>query len=209
MVYLVKGRLTQRQQSVFDFVIGYIDRHGYPPSIREIGAAFGIKSLRGVTVHLDALEKKGFIRRESTSRSIQILRQHASPDGSAFLRVPILGTIAAGTPLLAVENIEGEMSVPRAMLGGTEGGFLLRVRGDSMTGAHIMDGDLVVIRPQQTAENGDLVAALLGEEATVKRFRSEGGRASLVPANPAYQPIPLKGRDARLIGKVVGLMRVY
>ena len=206
---MVKGRLTQRQQSVFDFVVGYIDRHGYPPSIREIGAAFGISSLRGVTVHLDALEKKGFIRRESTSRSIQILRPHASPDGSAFLRVPILGTIAAGTPLLAVENIEGEMSVPRAMLGGTEGGFLLRVRGDSMTGAHIMDGDLVVIRPQQTAENGDLVAALLGDEATVKRFRIEGQEASLVPANPAYQPIPLRSADVMLIGRVVGLLRTY
>ena len=206
---MVKGRLTQRQQSVFDFIVGYIDRHGYPPSIREIGAAFGISSLRGVTVHLDALEKKGFIRRERTSRSIQILRQHASPDGSAFLRVPILGTIAAGTPLLAVENIEGEMSVPRAMLGGTEGGFLLRVRGDSMTGAHIMDGALVVIRPQQTAENGDLVAALLGDEATVKRFRIEGEEASLLPANPAYQPIPLRSTDVRLIGRVVGLLRTY
>ena len=123
--------------------------------------------------------------------------------------MPILGTIAAGTPLLAMENIEGEMSVPRAMLGGTEGGFLLRVRGDSMTGAHIMDGDLVVIRPQQTAENGDLVAALLGDEATVKRFRIEGEEASLVPANPAYQPIPLRSADVMLIGRVVGLLRTY
>ena len=203
---MVKGRLTARQQAVFDFVTGYAEKQGYPPSIREIGGAFGIKSLRGVTVHLDALEKKGFIHRESTSRSIQVLRPRRVGD---LVSLPIVGTIAAGTPLLAVENIEGEMTVPRAMIGATPDAFLLRVRGDSMVGAHITEGDLVVIRPQQTAENGDLVAALLGEEATVKRFRSEGGRASLVPANPAYQPIPLKGRDVRLIGKVVGLMRVY
>jgi repressor LexA len=199
--------VTARQQEILDFLAGYVEQHGYPPSIREIGAAFGIKSLRGVTVHLDALKRKGFIRRESTSRSINVLGMHQS--AADLVPLPILGAIAAGTPLLAVENIEGEMPVPRSMIGATQGAFLLRVRGDSMVGAHIVDGDLVVIRPQQAAENGDLVAALLGEEATVKRFRSEGGEAALVPANPAYQPIPLRGRDVRLVGKVVGLLRVY
>jgi len=200
-------RITARQQQILDFLIGYIERHGYPPSIREIGGAFGIKSLRGVTVHLDALGKKGVIRRESTSRSIHVLGARGS--AGDLVPLPILGAIAAGTPLLAVENVEGEMPVPRAMIGGTQDAFLLRVRGDSMVDAHIVEGDLVVIRPQQSAENGDLVAALLGEEATVKRFRLEGGRAALIPANPAYQPIPLRGRDVRLIGKVVGLLRVY
>ena len=204
----MRRKPTDRQQSVLDFIVRYVNEHGYPPSIREIGAAFGIKSLRGVTVHLDALERKGYIRRESTSRSIQVLKTPAAISDS-FVRLPLLGTIAAGEPLLAVENIEAEVPVPRAMLGGADGAFLLRVRGDSMVDAHIMDGDMVVIRPQQTAEHGDLVAALLGDEATVKRFSAEEGRAALVPANRAYQPIPLRGADVRLIGKVIGLLRTY
>ena len=199
---------TERQRSVLDFIIRYIGRQGYPPAIREIGAEFGIRSLRGVTVHLGALERKGFIRRESTSRSIQVLKTPAF-GSDAFVNLPLLGAIAAGEPLLAVENVEAEVPVPRAMLGAMKGAFLLRVRGDSMVGAHILDGDLVVIRPQQTAENGDLVAALLGDEATVKRFRNDGNEPALMPANDAYRPIPLRGADVRLIGKVIGLLRSY
>lgn len=199
--------LTKKQQAVLEYIAGYVDRFGYPPSIREIGREFGIKSLRGVTVHLDAIERKGFIRRESTSRSIQILKR-PRPDTDRFVRIPVLGTIAAGQPLLAVENVEGEMEVPRIMLGGTKGAFLLSVRGDSMVDAHIMDGDMVLIRPQQTAENGDLVAALLGDEATVKRLRLAGNEVELLPANKAYRPISL-GKSDRLIGKVVGLLRTY
>ena len=201
--------LTQKQSLVLDFLARYVEDHHYPPSIREIGAAFGFKSLRGATVHLDALEKKGFIQRERTSRSIRILRSHGVGKPGPFVSLPILGTIAAGTPLLAVENIEGEMLVPRPMLGGTRNAFLLRVKGDSMIDAHIMEGDLVIIRPQQTAQNGDLVAALLGDEATVKRFRVDGDNAVLLPANPAYEPIPLRHADARLVGKVIGLLRSY
>ena len=201
-------QLTRRQEAILAFITRYVEQHGYPPAIREIGPAFGIKSLRGVTIHLDALERKGYIRRESTSRSIQVL----IPDQSvmeSYVRLPILGAIAAGTPLLAEQNIEGEMAVPRAMLGGVQGAFLLHLKGNSMVDAHILDGDVVVIRPQQTAENGEIVAALLGDEATVKRFRIEGEESALVPANRAYQPIPLRGRDVRLIGKVIGLLRTY
>ena len=201
-------QLTKRQESILAFITRYVDQHGYPPSIREIGPAFGIKSLRGVTIHLDALERKGYIRRESTSRSIQVLSSD-SGRAEAYVRLPILGAIAAGAPLLAEQNIEGEMAVPRAMLGGVEGAFLLHVRGDSMVDAHILDGDIVVIRPQQIAENGEIVAALLGDEATVKRFRIEGEESALAPANRAYQPIPLRGKDIRLIGKVIGLLRTY
>jgi repressor LexA len=200
-------QLTRRQEAILAFITRYVEQHGYPPAIREIGPAFGIKSLRGVTIHLDALERKGYIRRESTSRSIQVLMPDESRD--SYVRLPILGAIAAGAPLLAQENIEGEMAVPRRMIGGAEGAFLLRVKGDSMVDAHILDGDVVVIRPQQTAENGEVVAALLGDEATVKRFRIEGEESSLVPANRAYESIPLKGRDVRLIGKVIGLLRTY
>ncbi len=204
----MKG-LTQKQQLILDFLARYVEEHHYPPSIREISAAFGFKSLRGSTIHLDALEKKGFIKRESTSRSIRILDPKGAGKPGPFVSLPILGTIAAGTPLLAVENIEGEMLVPKTMLGGASNAFLLRVKGDSMVDAHIVEGDLVIIRPQQTAENGELVAALLGDEATVKRFRVDGDDAVLLPANAAYQPIPLRRADARLIGKVIGLLRSY
>ena len=199
---------TEKQRAVLDWIIRYIGRYGYPPAIREIGAALGIKSLRGVTVHLDALERKGFIRRERTSRSIQVLRTREAV-ADAFVSVPLLGAIAAGQPLLAVENIEGEVQVPREMLGTAEGAFSLRVRGDSMVDAHILDGDLVLIRPQQTAENGDVVAARFGDEATVKRFHVEGEDAMLMPANRAYRPISLRRADTSLIGKVIGLLRTY
>ena len=201
-------QLTKRQESILAFITRYVNQHGYPPSIREIGPAFGIKSLRGVTIHLDALERKGYIRRESTSRSIQVLASDAGKVDS-YVRLPILGAIAAGAPLLAEQNIEGEMAVPGAMLRGITDAFLLRVRGDSMVDTHILDGDIVVIRPQQTAENGEIVAALLGDEATVKRFRIEGEESALTPANRAYEPIPLRGKDIRLIGKVIGLLRTY
>lgn len=199
--------LTPRQRAVLEFIIRFIDRNGYPPSIREMGAEFGIKSLRGVTVHLDALERKGFIRRDQGSRTIKVVQPHGSQTLSGSVKIPILGTIAAGIPLLAVENMEGEVIVPRAMLGTTEDPFALHVKGDSMVGAHILDGDIVVIRPQQSADDGDLVAALIGEEATVKRLKLQNGLAFLLPANPAYDPIPLQGKDCRLLGKVISLLR--
>lgn len=202
-------QLTERQKIVLDFLTRYVQKHGYPPSIREICAGVGIKSLRGVTVHLEALERKGYIKREQTSRSITILRQPKVKEEDAYIRLPLIGAIAAGEPLLAVENIEGELPVPRTMLRNTENAFLLRVKGDSMIEEHIMPGDLVVIRPQQTAENGDLVAVLIGEEATVKRLRSENGEITLLPANPAYEPIPLRGKDYRIIGKAIALLRSY
>jgi len=201
--------LTARQRAVLEFVVRFTNEKGYPPSIREIGAEFGIKSLRGVTVHLDALERKGFIRRESLSRGIKVLRPSVEPAAEGLARVPILGTIAAGAPLLAIDNMEGELSVPRSMLHNADTVFALRVRGDSMVGAHIMEGDFVIIRAQQTADDGDLVAALLGDEATVKRLRLHDGSAVLAPENPAYCPIAMGERDCRLIGRVIALVRGY
>jgi repressor LexA len=138
-----------------------------------------------------------------------VLKYPAAIEAEDFQALPILGAIAAGLPLLAVENIEGELAVPKSMLGGADRAFLLRVKGDSMVGAHIMHGDLVVVKPQETAQSGDLVAVLLGDEATVKQFRAEAGGAVLMPANPAYEPIPIRDRDVRLIGKVIGLLRAY
>ena len=202
-------KLTARQRSVLEFIIKSSDQNGFPPSIREIAAELEIKSLRGVTGHLDGLEKKGFILRGSLSRGIKVLQPRAESEHDGVVRIPILGTIAAGAPLLAIENMEGELMVPKAMLGATGTAFALHVRGDSMVDAHILPGDIVVIRPQQSANDGDLVAALIGEEATVKRYKLQDGHPALVPANPAYEPIPLRGRDNRLIGKVIGLLRNY
>ena len=186
---MTKG-LTEKQARILNFIVDHVNTRGYPPSIREIGNAFGFSSLRGVTVHLDALERKGYIKRASTSRSITVVGRTgtgASARNVAFL--PLVGTIAAGTPITATENIEGFVPVPQDVVRNAEGAFVLRVRGDSMIEDHILPRDLVIVRPQDTAQNNDLVAVLLGDEATVKRIQFTNGKVRLIPSNPAYQPI--------------------
>lgn len=200
--------LTRKQELILQFLMDYIQKEGYPPSIREIGQHFQIGSLRGVTVHLDALEKKGYIARANTPRSIRITHpQYQSSNRVSML--PLLGQIAAGSPILAQEDVEDLIPVPSEMVRNIEGAFLLRVRGDSMSGEGIMPRDLVVIKPQQTANHGDLVAVLLGEEATVKRIHFDKTGVRLMPANPAYEPIMVQQEDARVVGRVVGLIRDY
>lgn len=203
--------LTDKQDRILKFIVEYVNDRGYPPSIREIGNSFGISSLRGVTVHLDALERKGYIKRASTSRSITVIGQTGSTAPSRNVTfVPLLGTIAAGVPILAAENIETHVPVPQEMVRNVQGAFVLEVRGDSMIEEHIMPKDWVLIKPQANADNGDLVAVLLGDEATVKRIKYEaGGRVKLMPANAAYEPIEVNREDSRVIGKVIGLMRSY
>ena len=212
--------LTDRQQEVFNFIVGYMESESLPPTIREMQDGLHIGSLRGVTIHLDALQKKGFIERLSgkngtrQSRGIRILARlegRSRDEDAGILRLPLIGTIAAGLPLLATQNIEDIVPVPIALVrGGIDTCFLLRVKGESMTGAHIMPGDLVIIQPQQTAENGEIVAARIGEEATIKRFSRHGNRIELHAQNPNYAPIPLRKADnAAIIGKVVGLLRGY
>ena len=216
---MAKG-VTDRQQEVFNFVVGYIEDKGYPPTIREMQLGLGIGSLRGVTIHLDALQKKGYLERLSsengprTARGIRILaRPHprAKDEEDGLRRLPLIGTIAAGTPLLANQNIEDIIAVPHLLLRmNAPDCFLLRIQGDSMSGAHILPGDLVVIQPQITAENGDIVAVRIGEEATVKKFARHGNRIELQAQNPNYAPIPLRKADnAAVIGKVIGLLRGY
>jgi repressor LexA len=204
---MAKG-LTKRQDTILKFMNEYIQNEGYPPSIREIGKQFEIGSLRGVTVHLDALEKKGFITRANTPRSIRIIHP-TYQTANKVIMLPLVGTIAAGVPILADEQVEDLIPVPSEMVRNMEGAFLLRVRGDSMTGEGIMPRDLVVIKPQQSANNGELVAVLLGEEATVKRIRYEPKGIFLMPSNPAYSPIEVQQEDAQIIGRVVGLIRDY
>lgn len=200
--------LTKKQEQIFQYVMEYCQREGFPPSIREIGRDFNISSLRGVTIHLDALAKKGYISRSNQPRSIKIIHPQFGNSNKSVL-LPLVGSIAAGVPILAQEHVEDLIPVPAEMVRNIERGFLLRVRGDSMTGEGIMPRDLVIIKPQQTAQNGDLVAALIGDEATVKRIQFGPNSVRLMPSNPAYNPIEIKEEDARIIGKVVGLLRDY
>ena len=200
--------LTKRQEDILNYVMDYVQKAGYPPSIREIGAQFKIGSLRGVTVHLDALARKGYIERATTPRSIRIT--HPAYQATAkIVMLPLLGQIAAGAPILASENVENLIPVPSEMVRNMQGAFLLRVKGDSMSGEGINPRDLVVVKPQPTANHGDLVAVLLGDEATVKRIHFSDKQVKLMPSNPAYDPIMVERDDARIIGRIVGLMRDY
>jgi len=204
---MAKG-LTRRQEMILQFVLDYVQREGYPPSIREIGTQFEIGSLRGVTVHLDALEKKGYISRSNTPRSIKVTHpQYQSSNRVAML--PLMGSIAAGVPIHAQEHVEDLIPVPSEMVHKIEGAFLLRIKGDSMSGEGIMPRDLVMVKPQRTANHGDLVAVLLGDEATVKRINFAKDGVKLMPSNPNYQPIDVRQEEAQIIGKIVGLLRDY
>jgi repressor LexA len=204
---MAKG-MTKRQQAILQFVMDYVQREGYPPSIREIGSHFAIGSLRGVTVHLDALERKGFIERSNTPRSIKVTHPSFQSSSKATL-IPLLGSIAAGQPILAQESVEDLIPVPSEMVRNIEGAFLLRVKGDSMTGEGIMPRDLVLVKPQPNASHGDLVAILVGEEATVKRIHFDRDAIRLMPANAAYDPIIVDPEEARVLGRIVGLIRDY
>jgi repressor LexA len=202
--------LTKRQQEIFDFIRKYSAKYGYPPTVRDIGKAVGLASSSTVHAHLANLEKIGLLRRDpSKPRAIELLDRAVgsaveSVRGIVRPGLPLLGSVAAGQPILAEENIEDYVSVPE-VAGGEEGEYLLRVRGDSMKNAGILEGDFVVVRPQDTARDGDVVVALLGEEATVKRFFHETDHIRLQPENDAMEPI--RSKEVKVLGRVVGLLR--
>jgi repressor LexA len=203
--------LTKRQQEIFDFIRKYSAKYGYPPTVRDIGKAVGLASSSTVHAHLSNLEKVGLLRRDpSKPRAIELLDRAvgtAVESVRGIVRsdgIPVLGTVAAGAPVLAEENIEDFVSVP-ALAGGDEGEYVLRVRGDSMKDAGILEGDMVVVHSQDTAHDGDVVVALLGEEATVKRFFRESDHIRLQPENEAMEPI--RSKEVRILGRVVGLLR--
>jgi repressor LexA len=202
-----KRELTDRQRQILDFIRSEIHRRGFPPSVREIGEAVGLSSSSTVHSHLTALEDKGFLRRDpSKPRALEVLDYRDTDraiDYDGVRAVPLLGQVAAGAPLLAAENIEATMSLPIEMA--DESTFILRVRGDSMIEAGILDGDFVVVRQQNTASDGDIVVALIGDDATVKRFFKEADRVRLQPENSALEPIYV--RDVTILGKVVALFR--
>jgi repressor LexA len=201
---LVELNLTKRQKEIFEFIKRYSDSHGYPPTVRDIGKAIGLTSSSTVHAHLSNLEKVGLLRRDpSKPRALEVLvdkaKQVVSPSG-----LPLVGQVAAGQPVLAEENIEDYVDIP-PIAGGERGEFILRVKGDSMRDAGILEGDHVVVHRQATATDGDIVVALVGEEATVKRFFKEQDHVRLQPENPAMEPI--RTRDASVVGRVVGVCR--
>jgi len=201
--------LTKRQKKVLDVVLKGIREKGFPPSIREIGKALGISSLRGVTGHLEALERKGYIERESGARTIRIKRGTVqSLPFSEGMKVPLLGAIAAGQPLLAEERIEDELLVDERFVPKGKA-FALKIKGESMIGAGILDGDYVLVQQQATVQEGEVAAVLIGEEATVKRFHKRHGVIELVSENPTMKPILVTEKDPtiRILGKVISVMR--
>jgi len=205
--------LTKRQQEIFDFIKRYSDTHGYPPTVRDIGKAVGLASSSTVHAHLANLEKLGALRRDPTKpRAIELFDRVANSVVEATQRVvsrdgrlPLVGMVAAGAPILAEENIEDYVSVPPEA-GGGQGQFILRVRGESMIDAGMLDGDFVVVRRQETASDGEIVVALVGEDsATVKRYFRESDHIRLQPENPTMEPI--RSTDVTIVGRVVGLFR--
>ncbi len=210
--------LTQRQQEIFDYIKRYSSRHGYPPTVRDIGHAVGLASSSTVHAHLHNLEKIGMLRRDpSKPRAIELLDRavgevkdvgNRAVEGVRSIvsenRLPLVGQVAAGQPVLAEENIEDYLDIP-PLVGGEDGEYVLQIRGDSMKNAGMLEGDYVVVRRQDTAADGEIVVALVGEEATVKRFFREADHVRLQPENETMQPI--RSREVQVLGRVVGLLR--
>lgn len=211
----MKSELTARQQEILNFIQEFVEFNGYPPTYREIGKKFDISSTFGVKRHIDALIKKGFLASESnTSRTLSIIESGIA--GSApisnpeFVNLPVVGRVAAGQPILAEENIEGTFMIDRSLLSKKDECFGLKVKGDSMINAGILEGDLVIVSPQKEALNGDIIVALLRDEATLKRFMLHGNEVYLKPENENYSNIPINNyEDFSIIGKVIGVFRTY
>jgi repressor LexA len=203
--------LTKRQQEIFDYIKRYSQEVGYPPTVRDIGKAVGLASSSTVHAHLANLEKRGLLRRDPTKpRAIELLDRVSSAAQETMRQLvsgpglPLVGSVAAGQPILAEENIEEYIQVPE-VAGGDHGEYILRVRGESMKDIGMLEGDFVVVRQQETAVDGDIVVALVGEEATVKRFFREPDHVRLQPENTAMEPI--RSKDVKVMGRVVGLFR--
>lgn len=188
---------------ILNFVSQHISQAGYPPTVREIAKQFGIKGISAIKKHLDALATKGYLSRTKGARTIEIASRPQS------ISVPVLGQVAAGQPILAEENILGTLALDQSMVRGKKS-FLLKVKGDSMINAGILEGDLVLVRPQSQAQNGEIVVVLVEDEATVKRFYHRGRQVVLAPENPDHRPMILTRKDsARIIGKVIGVVRSF
>ena len=204
--------LTERQGEILEFIILNKEKFGYPPSIPEIQRKFSFKSPNAVQDHLKALERKGYISRHAhKARGIEILVHTASNENNRnnALQIPIVGEISAGRPILAQENIEGTIVIDKSIIKNSNGNFALRVKGDSMINAGILDGDYVIVSQQPDAEQGDIIVALIEDEATIKRFYKEKNRIRLQPENDTMEPIIIKTdeNNVRIIGKIKGVIR--
>jgi repressor LexA len=199
--------LTKRQREILDYLNEFIQQHGYAPSLEEVGKRFNLSSLATVHKHLTNLQEKGFIRRAwNRSRSVELL---PSRSGGRAIELPLLGYVAAGMPIEAVASAES-IAVPEALVSGKRDTYVLRVRGDSMIDEQIRDGDWVVVEDRRSADNGEMVIALVGgQDATLKKFYKENGRVRLQPANPTMQPIMVDPDNVQIQGVVVGVMRKY
>jgi repressor LexA len=213
----MKTTLTDRQKEILDFIEQFRNENGYPPTLREIGKKFEISSTFGVKRHLDALVKKGYITVESNaSRGISFLRNEFGDHfirkidlENVFTKIPIVGRVAAGTPILAIENIEGSLVIDPSFLKKSEEHFALKVRGDSMIDAGIFDGDFVIVSSRKEAHNGEIIVAMVGDEVTVKTYENKSSKVRLIPQNKNYLPIEInKTSDFSILGKVSGVIRL-
>ena len=212
----MKKQLTDRQNEILIFIKDFLRENGFPPTLREMGKRFQISSTFGVKRHLDALEKKGYLKIESNaSRGIAIVQdedQFTSASGSVisefFNKIPIVGRVAAGSPILAMENIEGSVIIDPSFIKNAEDAFALRVKGDSMMNVGIFEGDLVIVSPNEKGKNGDVIVAMLDDEVTVKTLDIKNNKLKLVPENDNHQPIPIGEKsNFSIIGKVKGIVR--
>jgi repressor LexA len=204
----MKNELTERQKEVFEFLKDFLRERGFPPTLREIASHFGLRGPKAPQKTLNILERKGYIRKvPGGSRAIEIL-SYPQFSLTHILSVPIVGRVRAGEPLLAIENIEGYINLDRSLVSSGDV-FLLRVQGDSMIEAHIQDGDFALVKPQPNAENGEIVVALIEDEATIKRIFKKRDLIRLEPANPKMEPIVVKKGEKKvtIVGKVVGIFR--
>jgi len=209
-----RTELTPKQQMVYDFIVSYYQKEGIFPSVREIGKGVGLSSTGTIQTHINKLIEKGYLQRDNgKSRVFSLLREEVSPSDTAYDRgeiidLPLIGRVAAGTPILAEENREETLPLPASLIkGGQDGSFLLRVHGESMIDAGILDGDMVIVRAQKTAQAGDMIVAVIDGEATVKYYYPEADNIRLQPANDRYEPI--FSRDVEIAGEVIGVLRIF
>lgn len=209
----MKTDLTDRQKEILGFIQEYVELNNFPPTYREIGQKFKIVSTFGVKRHIDALVKKGYLNSgNNLSRTLTLVVNNnpIRKEQTTILEIPVVGRVAAGQPILAEENIEGNIVIDKNFLGSRTECFGLKVRGDSMINAGIMEGDLVIIQPQKEAVNGDIIVALIKDEATMKRFSMVDGKINLIPENDNYEPIIIdNNEDFSIVGKVIGVFRSY
>lgn len=209
--------LTDRQLEILQYIQQFISETGYPPTLRDIGKNFGMASTYGVQRHIEALEKKGYLTRDSnTSRGLNIVREGETElsyvpgrnDGLNIAKIPVVGRVAAGMPITAIENQEGSLAIDMSFLKSNEDHFALKVKGDSMIDDGIHDGDFVIVAPTQEVSQDQIIVARMLDEVTVKRFHSKNGQVKLIPANAKYEPIEVKNlNEFSVVGKVVGVMR--